>query len=235
MNLILLFPDDFTGESRARLTGRRWEHVRDVHRPKPDARLCVGLAGGAVGTAAVKQWDEDGVELEVRLDRPPPPPLPVILALALPRPKVLRRVLLAAASLGVKAIHLFHCDRVEKSYWQSPLLRPEAVREALILGLEQTRDTVLPEVRVWRRFGPFAEETLPGLGEGRLRLAAQPGAAADCPRGVRQPVLLAVGPEGGFRHTEVAALAAAGLAAVSLGERILRVETAVPVLLARLF
>jgi RsmE family RNA methyltransferase len=51
---------------------------------------------------------------------------------------------------------------------------------------------------------------------------------------VGQPQLVAIGPEGGFIPYEVSLLQAAGLKPVSLGARILRVETAVAVALGKL-
>ena len=49
-----------------------------------------------------------------------------------------------------------------------------------------------------------------------------------------QRVVVAVGPEGGFLAYEVEALERAGFRAVSMGERTLRVETAVVSLLAQI-
>ena len=43
MNLILLYPDDLATTSRARLTGRRLNHVLEVHRANPGDQLAVGL------------------------------------------------------------------------------------------------------------------------------------------------------------------------------------------------
>ncbi len=137
--------------------------------------------------------------------------------------------------MGVKRLVLLNSYRVEKSYWQSPVVQKETLREQLILGLEQARDTVLPEVLLRQRFKPFVEDELPALAEGTLPLLAHPVAEGDCPRRVEGPVTLAVGPEGGFIPYEVEKLVECGFQTVSLGERILRVETAVPALLGRLF
>jgi RsmE family RNA methyltransferase len=49
------------------------------------------------------------------------------------------------------------------------------------------------------------------------------------------PSALILGPEGGFIPFELEKFRAAGCRIVSLGERILRVETAVVALLAKLF
>ena len=234
MNLILLFEDDFVAPDVAQLRGRRLEHVTGVHRAAVGESLVVGVAGGRIGTGLVTRLGEV-LELRVTLERDPPPPLPVTLILALPRPKVLNRVIASATSLGVKRIALVNAWRVEKSYWKSPRMSEESLREQCVLGLEQAKDTVLPSISLHRLFRPFVEDGLPAIAEGTLALVAHPVAARECPRAVNAPVTLAIGPEGGFIAQEVESLQRAGFEAVSLGERVLRVETAVAALLARLF
>ncbi|BCR03040.1 ribosomal RNA small subunit methyltransferase E [Desulfuromonas versatilis] len=234
MNLILLFDEDFVAEQRVRLTGRRLQHVRAVHRAGVGDLLRVGRVGGRMGEGRVVELSDEQLLLEVRLDQEPPRPLLLCLVLALPRPKMLKRVLQAVTSLGVKQIYLVNSYRVEKSFWGSPLLQPEKLREHLVLGLEQARDTLMPQVHLRPRFKPFVEDELPQLIRDTLPLVAHPVAEQPCPPGVAGPVTLAIGPEGGFIPYEVELLQAGGFTPVSLGERILRVETAVPVLVSRL-
>jgi RsmE family RNA methyltransferase len=235
VNLILLFDDDFFAESRVRLTGRRLQHVSGVHRATVGEALVVGIANGRLGRGTITKLDPDALEMEIALDRDPPPPMPLTLILALPRPKVLNRVIASAASLGIKRIVLINAWRVEKSYWSSPRLSPENLRMQSILGLEQARDTVLPSIETRRLFRPFVEDELPSLARGTRSLVAHPHAREICPRDVREPVTLVIGPEGGFIDAEIASLERVGFTPVSIGERILRVETAVAFLAARLY
>jgi RsmE family RNA methyltransferase len=234
MNLILLYDDDFTGPSQVTLSGRRLQHVQDVHRAAVGDCLRVGQLGGLTGEGRVRALTQDKLELEVCFDQPPPAPLPITLLLALPRPKMLKRVLQAVTSLGVKQIYLINSYRVEKSFWGSPLLQPENLQEHLLLGLEQACDTILPQVYLKQRFKPFVEDELMSIASGTQAIVAHPFAAADCPGGSCLPVTLAIGPEGGFIPYEVEKLQECGFTSISLGPRILRVETAVPVLLSRL-
>lgn len=235
MNLLLLEDGDFIAADRVRLSGRRLTHLNEVHRAENGDTLRVGRLGGQMGRGQLLQLDGASAELQVAFDQPPPAKLPITLLLALPRPKMLKRVLQSVSSMGVPRLVLLNSYRVEKSFWQTPFLEPEAIREQLILGLEQARDTVLPEVIIEKRFKPFVEDRLPQLAAGTLGLTGHPGDYTACPRAVEQAVTLAIGPEGGWIPYEVDKLAEAGLKPVQLGERILRVETAVTALLARLF
>lgn len=245
MNLILLEPGDFhsppidspsiDSPSIAQIRDRRFQHIVQVQRAEVGDTLKVGLLNGNIGAGEVIERSEEHIALKVKLEKSPPPPLPLTLILALPRPKMLKRTLQHATALGVKNLYLINAYRVEKSYWQSPWLAEEKLREQCLLGLEQAVDTAMPRIKLRKRFKPFVEDELPAIASGSLKLVAHPVTETACPVDVQQPTTLAVGPEGGFIPYEVEKLQEAGFASVHLGPRILRVETVLPVLLGRLF
>jgi RsmE family RNA methyltransferase len=143
-------------------------------------------------------------------------------------------VLQAAASMGCKRLALVKSYRVEKSYLSSPFLKPGAMRAELLLGLEQGRDTVLPEVSVHATFKPFVEDALEPLFPDTARLLPHPRAAVGLPAVDARPAVLAIGPEGGWTEYEAKELEARGFAPFSAGPRILRVDVAVPYLVGQL-
>lgn len=235
MNLLLLEEADFVAADRVVLADRRFTHMQEIHRVTVGDNLRVGRINGLMGKATVLRLETHEAELEVVFDQQPPAKLPLTLVLAVPRPKMLRRLFQTVATLGVPRLILVNSYKVEKSFWQTPFLHPDSIRENLILGLEQARDTVLPQVIIEKRFKPFVEDRLPSIAAGTLGLVGHPGPYPACPRAVEQTVTLAIGPEGGWIPYEVELLGQAGLTPVQLGERILRVETAVTALLSRIF
>ena len=104
-----------------------------------------------------------------------------------------------------------------------------------MLGLEQAKDTVLPEVILRKRFKAFADDELPGFIKDTLPLVAHPGAVDACPQGIKQPVTLLIGPEGGLIDDELQKLKGLGFKAVDLGSRILKVESVLPFVVGKLF
>lgn len=237
MNLLLLEPGDVAGDGTARVTGRRLAHVRDVLAPEIGRTLRVGLLGGRLGTARVAALSDRELVLEpAALVEDPPPRAGVDLLVAVPRPKALAKLLPAVAALGVDRLVLVNAARVEKSYFDAGVLEPPSVGALLRLGLEQARDTVLPEVLVRPRFRPFVEDECDALLSGTdLRLVAHPPAHAACPRrGAADRVALAIGPEGGWVPFEVELLTARGFRPVNMGARILRIETVLPFLIGML-
>ncbi|MDX1587528.1 MAG: 16S rRNA (uracil(1498)-N(3))-methyltransferase [Oleiphilaceae bacterium] len=235
MNLLLLGEKALTAPDRARITGRSLAHLRDIRHLAVGDAFPAGIVNGLQGSARVLSLTTEQAELALDCHQPPPPPLPLTLVLALPRPKMLRRVIQTVVAMGVKELVLINSVKVEKSYWQTPRLEGESLDEQITLGLEQAMDTRWPRITLERRFRPFVEDRLAQLAADSRRLIAHPGSEQPCPRALEEPVTLCVGPEGGFIPFEVDLIREQGFEPVHLGPRILRVENAVPALLARLF
>jgi len=235
MNLILLFDSDFIDGNRVQLCDRRHQHIKTIHKACVGETLMVGLLNGKMGTGLIEALNDEHITLKVHLHELPPAPLDIRLIVALPRPNMLKRILQTCATMGVKKIILMHSSRVEKSYWQTPWLEENKITENLILGLEQAKDTALPEIILEPRFKPFIQDRLPSIIQNTTALVAHPNSAIDCPSNIDKPVTLLIGPEGGFIPYEIEQLTDVGCQSVSLGSRILRVETAVTALLSRLF
>lgn len=236
MNCLLLDTEELEAASGlARLTGRRRRHADEILKAHKGDSLRVGVIDGRLGRGEILGIDRETLELRVELDAAPPAKLPLRVVLALPRPPVFRRLLSTIASLGAESILVAGTARTEKSFWNSRALDPGAVRERLLLGLEQARDTRLPEVAFERYFEPLVSDVLaPGV-EGRRALLPHPGCGTPCPHAVRSPVTVFVGPEGGFVDHEIERLSAIGFEPVELGPRVLRVEPVIPLLVGRLF
>lgn len=235
MNLLLLHSDSLHDEHHAVVSGRQLEHIHQTLKLKVGDSLTVGRINGMIGQATITALDTDAAELSIQWLTEAPASLPVTLIIALPRPKMLKRIIQTAVTMGVKKLYFINAWKVEKSYWLSPWLTEEKLLENIELGLEQAKDTVLPEIHLKKLFKPFVEDELPTLSASTEKLLAHPDSVEACPVSLNQPTTLIIGPEGGFTPYEVGLLQAQGFRSVHLGPRILRVETAVPVLLGRLF
>jgi len=252
VNLLLVEPDEVGSDGRVRLEGRRAKHLLRVLGVTEGQTLRAGVVGRGPGTARVVGVETGSVKaVEVVVehvgevpDRVAAGP-PVDLILALPRPKALRRILRLVAAMGVRRLTLINAWRVEKSYFQSPLLEPEAIRKELLLGAEQGGTARLPEVSVERFFVPCVEG-LEKEGGGRPRILAHPGAPMIEEVSVEQVVgeeeggtglgagcLLAIGPEGGWIEPELGSFDRAGFQRASFGPWVLTTEAAVAVALGQ--
>jgi RsmE family RNA methyltransferase len=237
MNLILLDPKQTLNAGQYALTDRQLTHITKVIKAKQGDVLRVGVLNGKIGVGiyAPPTVDQIGHIHSLNLTLLAPDALPMILVMALPRPNMLKRTLSNIAAMGVKELYLIHSAKVEKSYWQSPVLQTESIQQSLLEGLEQAKDTVMPKCSLIPRFRPFVEDQLPALLENRRGLLAHPYLAKPCPIDIQESCILALGPEGGWNEFEVGKWLEAGMESVQLGSRILKVETVVPVLLSRLY
>lgn len=157
------------------------------------------------------------------------PALSPVLLVAPPRGKAFDLVLKASVELGFRGIQPILC-----TYGVS---RPEEVsegwKETLVGAMKQSGNPFLPPLLPPLTFRQALLQYPPGDGavfgaspaaEATERRPLGPAAALGCSA-------LWVGPEGGFSPEEERALLQAGALPVTLGESVLRVETAVPALM----
>ena len=233
MNIVVLDRSDWRDEEHVRLVDRRADHIRAVLRAAVGDSVRVGELNGHLGQGRICAIDADSVVLRVELSQPPPPRHRFDVVLSLPRPKVLRRLFRTVAEYGVANLHLIHSARVEKSYWQSPLLAPDKVHDALLAGMERASDTVVPKVHQYRRFRPFVEDQLKDICAGRPCWIAQMGASLALRETPPGDAVVMVGPEGGFVPFELELAQAVLAQPVHLGSRTLSVDTALTSALAQ--
>jgi RsmE family RNA methyltransferase len=250
VNLLLVDPAELAGDATCTLRDRRAHHLRTVLGAEVGSQVRAGVIGGGTGSAELLADDGTAITLRLTLTEPAPAPLPIELVLAIPRPKVLTRVVEAAAAFGVARIELTNAWRVDKSYLSSPRLAPEALALAARLGAEQGATTHLPAITVHHRLMALLDARWPDRGSATpaVKLIAHPGAppietavmgppgppAPSPPPALPVPLTLAIGPEGGWIAREVDTFIARGFSPVSLGVPILRVETAVATALGQL-
>jgi 16S rRNA (uracil1498-N3)-methyltransferase len=206
--------------------GSEAHHLATVCRLHAGDQVCLFNGDGRQYPAVVLAADKRSVELEVQGVEAPARELPMQLEVAVPLPRGDRAQFLVEklTELGVGRL-------VPLSTARSVLGTREVKREKLqrwvIEASKQCGRNVLMEIAGavdWKDY--CRRDDLP-----RLRWIAHPGIAGDmaslaaeaeCP----EPLAVAVGPEGGFTEEEVESARTYGWKPVSLGPRILRVETA---------
>ena len=234
MNIVLLEAEQTQSEFWKIDNPRQIQHLSQHVQLNAGDTLKVGIRNGERYLTEVISVSEQQIRIRPIQVEAIPAKLPVHLILALPRPKVLRRIIMDAVTLGVERISLIHSYRVDKSYWQSPFL--QQLDDYVTLGLEQAGDTIAPEIQLYKRFKPFVEDVLPTfISDQKPAYVAHPYAEQQMPYAIQHSCHLIVGPEGGFIPYEVDLLIKNGCQAMSLGNRILRTETAVSHILGRLF
>lgn len=235
MNIVLLEPDQIVNNDAWQIDNpRQLQHLRQHLELNVGDSLKVGIRQELRYLTEVLEISEQRIMVRPIQADTVPEKLPVHLILALPRPKVLRRIIMDAVTIGVERISLIHSYRVDKSYWQTPFL--QQLDDYVTLGLEQAGDTIAPEIQLYKRFKPFVEDVLSTwINAERPAYVAHPYAEQHMPYAIQHSCSLIIGPEGGFIPYEIELLKKNGCQAMSIGNRILRTETAVSNILGRLF
>ena len=230
MNIVLFERQEIREDCSVSLADVRAKHVTEVLGAGVGSEIRIGIIDGPLGVGTVTQVGDGRVTLQCALSAAAPERPRVEILLAVPRPKVLRRLWAPLASLGVGRIILTNASKVERDYFDTHLIAPSGYRPLLIEGLQQARDTRVPEVSIHKQFRKLVEDEIEALSPGTRRLVAHPGAATSVRQalaeGTADRVLVAVGPEGGWNDFERNLLASRGFVEVGLGQRPLTTTTA---------
>ncbi|MFC1765610.1 16S rRNA (uracil(1498)-N(3))-methyltransferase [Planctomycetota bacterium] len=228
MNIIILNQEELTENGRACLSGRRAQHIISVLRRTTGQSVRIGILNGAVGTGVIEDMTSTEIHLNCSFHSAPKPSAGIDLILPMPRPLVMKRLLAPVTSMGIRRIFLTNANKVEKDYFGTHWLSPEHYEPLLIEGLEQSGDTHFPQVNIIRRLKPFVEDRMDELFPTGTRILAHPTHEDDThsiPQGPA-PLVLALGPDGGWTPYETDMFDRNGFVRMSLGSRTLRTDIA---------
>ena len=212
--------------SSATLTGDEAKHFAQVLRGRAGDTVTVFDGEGRRADAEVLRVSKHEVSLKLQEASVPTPPLPAItLAQAIPKGKNMDLIVQKAVELGVA--------RIQPLVTKNTIVHPgegksDKWRRTALEACKQCGQDTLPEVADAVPFDDWlASHETAGL---KIIASLAPGARPmrdvlhDHP-GTREVTLL-IGPEGDFAPAETEAALTAGFLPVTLGDIVLRVETA---------
>jgi 16S rRNA (uracil1498-N3)-methyltransferase len=202
------------------LQGPEAHHLGTVCRLRPGDLVCLFNGDGREYPARISSLDRRGAALEVLAVETPQRELGFRLEAAVPLPKGDRAQFLIEKLTELGVTH-FVPLQTARSVVHPRETKLEKLQRHVIEASKQCGRNRLLEVGPLTSWAEYSR----GPGLPPLRVMGDPaGGPVTTPRGL--DVVFAVGPEGGFTVEEVEMGRAAGWQPVSLGSRILRVETA---------
>ncbi len=214
---------DFVSRNRATLVGANAEHLARVLRARVGQEFDI-VADGRVRRGRITSVASDKVEFELG-DQLPAPALPEIsLLLAIFKFDRMEWAIEKATELGIARLVPLIAKRSDSYLASAAAKRVERWRRIAREAAQQARRITPPEISLPARLPDVLEITA----ERRIVLseAEDQVSLKQAMAGCSGPVVLAIGPEGGWTAEEESALRELGWIAASLGPTILRAETA---------
>jgi 16S rRNA (uracil1498-N3)-methyltransferase len=227
MNLLLI--DENEAGTPLKRGDIRYEHIRTILKSQEGDVLEGGIVNGPRGKIRLEQITKEAIEYTFTPDPISEASLlPLTMIIGCPRPPTARRLVKDLVSLGVGRLIFTDTDLNEKSYLQAKFWRDRLFEKAAREGAMQGKSTRLPSID--RFFSlKIALDSLegeeirlvPDLTDGAKLTASLP---SPWPSG--KGACAAIGPERGWTDRERIMLSEAGFSPVTLGNRVMRTESA---------
>jgi 16S rRNA (uracil1498-N3)-methyltransferase len=214
--------DEFQHGSAA-LTGSHARHLARVLRAKVGQQFEIAT-GGEVRRGTIRSIHPDRVEFTLgeRVTELPPPPVTV--ALAVFKFDRMEWAVEKCTELGVRRLIPLLAERSQPHLAAAAGKRVERWQRIARQAAEQSRRSTPPEIAAPQKLAAVVtlnSDAKIVLAESEHRILLK-----DAIPPAAESLLLAVGPEGGWKGGELASFQNAGWTAASLGQTILRTETA---------
>lgn len=215
---------DHTEGNRAWITGANAEHLARVLRAKPGQQFDIAVEGAVrIGTIASVSPGEVEFQLGEEVKGPAMPEVSVYLAIF--KFDRLEWAIEKLTELGVTRILPVISRRTEPHLAKAAEKRVERWRKLALEAAQQSRRVGPPEIASPARLKQAVGDAM------GCRIVLDEGEDVRSLKSVlaesRLPISLAFGPEGGWTPDEIQLFKQAGWQPASLGETILRTETAV--------
>ncbi len=203
-------------------------HMRDVLRLKAGEQVAVCDNTGKVFVCTISKLDKQTASLKIESRLPAPPPRArLTIACAVPKQSGMDEIVDKLTQTGVDEIIPLKTGRTIVRMNEGAETRLERWRKISRRAAEQSRRRRLPLIapvmdlaEVLKKSGEYGLKLIPTLeGERKSLKEITAGLTAGT-------AIALIGPEGDFTPEEVAQAQKAGFTAISLGETVLRVETA---------
>ncbi len=229
MNIILFSETEILNPLS--LNDERAQHIVKVLKKDVGDNFFAGIVNGVSGNAQITSIDSAFLHFEFTPLSEAVSPPSLALIIGFPRPIQLKRLLRSVSSQGIAEVHLTGTELGEKSYLRSNLAIRENTEKALIDGAVQAKTTSVPSLfyhdSVADCLSYFVEnhvkeKVLLDVDEYAKRLSE-----AIVHRSFSEKkIVAAIGSERGWTDRERGLFKDAGFSSYSLGERVLRTETA---------
>ncbi|EMO44545.1 16S rRNA (uracil(1498)-N(3))-methyltransferase [Leptospira santarosai] len=228
---------------------KKIQHICNILNKQEGARLKAGIIDTSLGKFILETIEPNRI---VGIYKPILVPIPrfpeVHILLAINRPPTVRKILQLAGTWGVDSIHFFVSRNSRKEYLTSPIWNSVEIESELLKGMEQGKNIFLPKIhfdfknRVETilqeklKKGDFAFRfVLDRRGTTLPQIVEEKKSDSNFDMSSKSPqILVAIGPESGFVRNEIDFWKSFDFKKLNLSNRVLRTETAVAFLLARL-